>query len=378
NEESINVLFLIDIITIPFYDNNNYVVGFSGRTTGNSSTKYLNTGTTKIFNKGNVLFNFNRVRELNDKKIIIVEGFMDAIALHNCNHKNVVATMGVALTNKHLNLLHSLELDTVILCFDNDNAGQLATIENGTRLMTNGFNVYVVNKYDSKIKDVDELMQASGKKAVDEIIENRRDFISYLISIKLPKCLPLDEVQTNTNYILKQMAEYSDLLLRNYHFKQISELTGLSVEDLSDKLNQILKAKGIYYSNATTPKNDIAIDSNNLTYKEIVNQKIKDLDESDNQNSKIKADILTNFAHNFGVQRLTNGLVELIGFLLVHNDYIEKACNDDLAFSRKLMVFPQVKIFTKILYLYERDKHVTFDSLKEFLTVEPIEGVDEQ
>jgi DNA primase len=81
NEEGSVYDFLIDRITIPIYDNNGYLAGFSGRTIKkNAQQKYLNTPTTKIFAKGNILFNFFNVRQLDMSQIIIVEGYMDAIA----------------------------------------------------------------------------------------------------------------------------------------------------------------------------------------------------------------------------------------------------------------------------------------------------------
>lgn len=360
NEEEKPVDFLIDRITIPIYDNNNYVVGFSGRTTGNSSTKYLNTGSTKVFSKGNLLFNFNRVRELNDKRVIIVEGFMDAIALYNCGHKNVLATMGVALTDKHLNLLNSLELDTVILCFDNDNAGQLATIENGRKLMSNGFNVYVIGKYDKQNKDVDELMQHKGKTSVDQIIDTRRDFISYLIDIKLSNQKSLDEIQSNINYVLKEMADCGDVLLRTKHFELIEQLTGIKVNDLQIKFNEFNKQPTRYSNqikNYNPPRKN-----QNFNF-ELEQKQAIEIDNSSKEDLKKSVDISLKMSGQLVLSRVLNATRSLIAFLLNHNEFIDRAYNDDLSFGKYFINLPEIKIFNNLSYLLSKDGSVTLDSL---------------
>ncbi len=363
NEGEKPIDFLIDRITIPIYDNNNYIVGFSGRTTGNSSVKYLNTGSTKIFSKGNLLFNFNRVRELNDKRVIIVEGFMDAIALYNCGHKNVLATMGVALTDKHLNLLNSLELETVILCFDNDNAGQLATIENGKKLMTNGFNTYVVDKYDKQDKDIDELMQHKGKTTVNQIVENRRDFISYLIDVKLSNKKSLDEIQSNINFVLNEMVDYGDVLLRTKHFELIEKLTGIKANDLQIKFNELDKRPSVYNKqirNYNSPKKN-----QNFNFEEYQKELIE-LDNLQEEDSKKSVHIYKQKSSKEELLKVLNATRSLIAFLINHNEFIEKAYSEDLSFGKYFINQPEIKIFNNLSYLLNKDGKITCDSLKEY------------
>lgn len=363
NEEQKPIDFLINRITIPIYDNNNYIVGFSGRTTKNTSPKYLNTGSTKIFSKGNLLFNFNRVRELNDKRVIIVEGFMDAIALHNCNHKNVVATMGVALTDKHLTLLNSLELDTVILCFDNDAAGELATFENGKKLMNNGFNVYVVGSYDKQTKDVDELMQANGKEAIDSIINNRIDFISFLIKLKLANKNSLDDIQTNVNFLLKEINEYGDVLLKTKHLDLISKLSGIHINDLQTKFNEFSKnnyqPENRYIRNYNNPKK-----SDNFNFNQEQTQFVEKKKQTDAYSvSKHSLNLVTGLL----LGRFANIVCKITSFLIVHNDYINKAFNTDLMFGNALGPSLEVKLLNVVYYLYEKDGTVTKDSYSNYI-----------
>jgi DNA primase len=191
------------------------LAGFSGRTTKtNAQQKYLNTSTTKIFAKGNILFNFFNVRQTNASQVIIVEGYMDAIAYCRAGHNNVVATMGVALSDEHINILKTLNsLDSVILSFDNDTAGIQATITNGYKLMENGINTFVVGKMPQDIKDIDELYTRSGKTEVDKILGEERDFISFLIEQTFQLKMPLNEIQKATNTIIQKMIDFDDASL---------------------------------------------------------------------------------------------------------------------------------------------------------------------
>jgi DNA primase len=240
---------------IPIYDNNGYLVGFSGRTIRKGvEPKYLNTGSTKLFAKANVLFNFHKAKTLDNEKIIIVEGFMDAIAYARAGYQNVVATMGVALSAGHINALRTLtKLETVILSFDNDNAGVMATITNGQKLMENGFNTYVVGNYDKSIKDVDELFTKQGKEAINHILEERTDFVSFLINNEFQNKKPLDEIQKSVNKIITGILDFGDdsLLLRQQHLKLIADRTGLAFEDLKAKYDQEFAKLGINNKSTT-------------------------------------------------------------------------------------------------------------------------------
>jgi DNA primase len=261
--------FFIDRIIIPIKDNNGYIVGFSGRTLKQAATnKYLNTSTTKLFSKSNVLFNFDKVKNINPTKLIIVEGPMDAIAYIRAGYKNVVATMGVALSAHHLNLLKSLtNLETVILSFDNDDAGNFATIQHGKSLMENGFNTFVVDDYDKKYKDIDELLNANGLDAINKIMEQRKDFVTFLIENEFNKSKPLDEVQKSVNYLIECMLNFGDnsLLLRTRNLKLLAEKSKLDFDDLLNKFNrdeQKLFPQSPSYKKTrfTKPTNEIGLD----------------------------------------------------------------------------------------------------------------------
>ena len=238
------IAFLIDRITFPIYDENNNLVGFSGRDwTGKQESKYSNTKETKIFKKGEVLYNFNHVRTTNKDFVIICEGFMDAIAYTQAGYDNVLATMGTAVTTRHISLLQTLEnMKYIILSFDNDQAGSDANISIGKQLFENGLNVSVVTYQNYKEKDVDEILRTHGKAAVDDLIKNRTDFLTYKIIYDLPLNMSNDEKIIRVGNLLKYLSEYGDTLLHDMHLDLISQRTKLAKDSLKLKLNEFIEA----------------------------------------------------------------------------------------------------------------------------------------
>ena len=119
----------INRIMFPLYDLQGNVVAFSGRIYNTKdSSKYVNTKETKIFKKGNLLYNYHQAKDVLKKSesIIVMEGFMDVIRASTIGINNCVATMGTAFTKQHANLLRKMT-DNIILCFDGDSAGEEAT-----------------------------------------------------------------------------------------------------------------------------------------------------------------------------------------------------------------------------------------------------------
>ena len=238
------IAFLIDRITFPIYDENNNLVGFSGRDwTGKQESKYSNTKETKIFKKGGVLYNFNHVKTANKDFVIICEGFMDAIAYTQAGYDNVLATMGTAITTRHISLLRTLEnLKYVILSFDNDQAGNEANISIGKQLFENGMNVSVVTYKNYKEKDVDEILRVHGKSAVDDLVKNRTDLLTYKIIHDLPLNMSNDEKIVHVSSLLKYLSEYGDILFHDMHLDLISQRTKIAKDSLKLKLDEFIQA----------------------------------------------------------------------------------------------------------------------------------------
>lgn len=234
------ISFFNDRIIFPIMDENNNIVGFSGRTINrNENTKYINTATTKIFNKNEILFNMNNIMAMNDiDSLYIVEGFMDVISLHGIGIKNAVATMGVAFTKNHLNLLFNLpNLKNIFLAFDNDEAGQ-ESIPKIANIMPQKYNLYVV-RYDSELKDIDEIIQKDKTKAL-EVIDNLEDITTYLIK-KL-----WYQKENKTDYdkkaflieSIKLLSLCEDIIFKNNNIDFICTKTGYQKEIINEYINK--------------------------------------------------------------------------------------------------------------------------------------------
>ncbi len=203
------------------------IVAFSARTLKDDPNKYINTPTTEIFSKNETLYNFNNVYKVYDvESIYVLEGFMDVIALHKIGITNAVATMGVAFTKNHINLLSKLpNLKSVILCFDNDDAGQ-NSIQKTAEIIKPYYDVYVV-QYDSEFKDIDEIYTHSK----DDAIRNANNIISYNLYLinKIIASHNLNNVVEKNNAIQKIIA-----ILQTY--KNDIELY-TDIDFISSKLN---------------------------------------------------------------------------------------------------------------------------------------------
>ncbi len=135
----------IERIIFPIYSITGKLVGFGGRTTTNHSAKYVNSPQTPIFNKSKLLYGYHLAKEkiYKSKEIIVCEGYLDVIMLHQARFNNAVATLGTALTKEHLPLLRRGE-PKVILAYDGDNAGQNAAFKAAVMLSQSEFDGGVV------------------------------------------------------------------------------------------------------------------------------------------------------------------------------------------------------------------------------------------
>lgn len=229
-------------ITFPLWDKDGHIVGFSGRIYRGEKdvSKYMNTKETKIFKKGETLYNYHNAKDVckRQKEVLVVEGFMDAIRLSDCGIKNVMALCGTAMTHDQVTLLKKLRCK-VILCFDNDNAGELATVSNGEELVKNGVDTFVIRL--SGEKDPDEYILANG---VDAFINNMKKPLSFfefkLNYLKKDKDLNnVEDLTLYVNSVLKNLSESDDPILREVTISKLAEDYKLPIDVLKDKLNNL-------------------------------------------------------------------------------------------------------------------------------------------
>ena len=226
-------------ITFPLWDKDGNIVGFSARIYRGEKdvSKYMNSRETKIFKKGETLYNYHNAKDVakREKRIVVVEGFMDAIRVSLSGIKNVVALQGTAMTSDQINLLKKLRVK-VILCLDNDNAGLMATVANGEELVKNGVETYVIRL--SGEKDPDEYIIANGSEAFLENVNNPLTFFEFKMNY-FKQNKNLDNVEDLTEYIndvLKSLASSDDPILREVTLNKLAKEYDLSLEVLKKKL----------------------------------------------------------------------------------------------------------------------------------------------
>ena len=170
---------------VPIRDYNGKIVAFGGRALNPyASAKYKNSRNTIIFDKSRVLFAMDVVKSSNPKSIILCEGYVDAIMMHQYGFTNTVASMGTALTTAQAKQLKSV-CDKVIIMYDNDGAGEVATRKAVLVLLEEGITPYIV-RLNGK-KDPDEFLNAYGADAMKKHIAEMIRGEEYLLKGRNPK-----------------------------------------------------------------------------------------------------------------------------------------------------------------------------------------------
>jgi len=171
---------LVDRVTFPIFNSAGAIVGFGGRTLGNHPAKYINSPQTKLFNKSRLLYGYYLAKkELYSKKeIIITEGYLDVIMLHQAGWTNAVATLGTALTSEHLPLLRKGE-PKVILAYDGDKAGVDAALKAAKMLSASGFEGSVVLFPEGK--DPADMVSSGDIKGLKNLLNNGKDLAIFVI-----------------------------------------------------------------------------------------------------------------------------------------------------------------------------------------------------
>ena len=228
-------------ILFPIHDLDGNVVGFTGRIYDNSDqAKYINSKESTIFKKGNILFNYHRAKQeiKRKKEVILVEGNMDAIRMYASGFKNTIALMGTSLTKEQVAIIKGLRAK-VILMFDNDSAGEIATYHNGTILEEAGLTPFVVRL--SGEKDPDEYIIKHGKEAMEENIRSPISFLDFKLKyFKKDKDLSkVDDLASYIKEIIQDLGKISDDLTKELTLKKISADYQVSLDLLKNELSKI-------------------------------------------------------------------------------------------------------------------------------------------
>lgn len=228
-------------ITFPICNHEGKVIAYSARIYQNEETsKYINSKESIIFKKGNTFYNYDKCRleALKSKSVILVEGQMDAIRVYSSGFKNVIASMGTAITSDHINLLKKLN-SKVILMMDNDSAGEKSTILNGEELVKNNIDVSVVRLTGEK--DPDSFILKNGVDAFRDILKSEISFFDFKLRyLKKDKNLnKADELAEYINKIIDELNKSNDDILRSVTINKLSEEYGIDKKILENKLVKI-------------------------------------------------------------------------------------------------------------------------------------------
>ena len=250
-------------LIVPIFNVNGKVIAFGGRGLDErtiSYGKYKNTSDTPLFTKRDNLFAINIVKEEKQKapipNVVMVEGYMDVIAMHQAGFRRAVASMGTSLTENQAKLL-SRFTDTVYICYDGDSAGQKATVRGLDILDAAGLEVQVMSVPENL--DPDEYIKKYGSEAFEKLIEKAMPLPDYKLTL-LERSFPIESVDTATRnrnipkfvkgamVMLKQL----DDVRQNRYITEVSKRTGYSAEFLRRKLEEDVDASAIESTEKTT------------------------------------------------------------------------------------------------------------------------------
>lgn len=228
-----------DRIMIPIHDLNGNPIGFGGRIyQTRDDSKYINTKATKIFDKSNILYNYHRAHTklVKDETIIIMEGYFDVIRASTIGVNNCVAPMGTSLTKNHIQILKKIT-NKVILCFDGDDAGKMATIRAIPLFENSGIEVKVIRLEE---KDPDEFIIKRGKDAFLDKINNPINVIDFKMQL-LSEEKNLNDTKEASLYMdemIKELTKESDDILIELTLKRLATKFQVEYDTLKARFNQ--------------------------------------------------------------------------------------------------------------------------------------------
>lgn len=245
-------------IMFPLYSLDGKVCGFSGRIyNGEKESKYVNSKESKIFKKGKLLYNYHRaIKESKEKKsVIIVEGFMDVIRLYTIGVKNVVATMGTAITKEHADLIMKLSKN-VVLCFDGDGAGEKATESALKVLESLGLTPKIIRLEDNM--DPDDYILTKGTETFLNHLKNPLSSIDFklVINKKNHDFNDFKEISSYLESIKSELSKINDKVVYELTVKKLSKETGVDIDTINSMVDKVPKTTSVIIDRRKELKKD--------------------------------------------------------------------------------------------------------------------------
>lgn len=224
-------------VIFPIMDVNNRVIGFGGRVMGEGTPKYLNSPETKLFDKSRNLYGLNLARLSRKKNMIVCEGYMDVIALHQAGFNNAVASLGTAFTGLQANLLKRYT-DEVLVTYDSDGAGTRAALRAIPILKEAGLSSRVVDM--QPYKDPDEFIKALGAEEFEKRLQNAKNSFYFEIQV-LERDYNLEDPEQKTkffNEVAKRLTDFREEIQRNNYIEAIDRMYHVGFDNLRRLVNR--------------------------------------------------------------------------------------------------------------------------------------------
>jgi DNA primase len=218
-------------VMFPIQDSNHRVIGFGGRVMGDAKPKYLNSPETMIFDKSRNLYGLNYARTSRKGNMILCEGYMDVIAMHQAGFTQAVASLGTAFTTGQASLLHRYT-EEVLLAYDSDGAGVNAAMRAIGILKESGLRAKVINM--RPYKDPDEFMKNLGAEAFQERIEQAQNSFFFELSI-LEQNYDMKDPESKTAFhkeIAKKLCGFEEDVERENYIQSVAEKYHIGFDNL--------------------------------------------------------------------------------------------------------------------------------------------------
>lgn len=230
-------------VIFPIFDLRGSVIAFGGRTIEKGGEpKYLNSSDTPVFKKGRNLFSMNFAKKSQSKRLILAEGYMDVIAIHQAGFENVVASLGTALTADQCRLMRQYA-EEVVISYDSDAAGQNATVKAVNLLRAVGLRPRILHIPDAK--DPDEYLKKFGSAYFRKLLEEADDAVTY----ELQRCRDGTDTATEDGAITALhkavgiLAGIENELDRNVYLSKLAKEYEISPEILKAQVGQEIKKR---------------------------------------------------------------------------------------------------------------------------------------
>lgn len=283
-------------IMYPILDSGNRVIAFGGRTMDSSIPKYLNSSDTIVFNKGDNLYNINKIKEASSNKIVLVEGYMDVISLYKSGINYSVASLGTAFTERQAKLIKRYAED-VYICYDSDQAGIKATDRAIDILVSQNIKPKIIRL--EKGMDPDDFVRKYGKLAFELEMTNAISYLDYKIAnVKQKYNLSATEgIVGFTTEVANILLRLKNPIERDLYVDKISKEYGIKAESINSYIELI------FGENKRNIQNKQRI---------VQNEKIKKPNDFNFKNSRIRTEelLIAYMIHSRDIFNIVNDNIE--------------------------------------------------------------------